>query len=84
MAKSCTRARRGSRELPQQDANIAKPHRTLPRSSVDDSGDSQFFVNLKDNFRLNGMYEVFGKVIKGQNVIDRIQRGDRIKSIRRV
>ncbi|MBL8066504.1 MAG: peptidylprolyl isomerase [Chthonomonadaceae bacterium] len=53
-------------------------------SPMDDSGDSQFFINLKDNFRLNGMYEVFGKVMKGQSVIDKIQRGDRITSIRRI
>ena len=53
-------------------------------SPMDDSGDSQFFVNLKDNFRLNGMYEVFGKVVKGQAVVDKVQRGDRILHMRRV
>lgn len=53
-------------------------------SPMDDSGDSQFFINLKDNFRLNGMYEVFAKVTKGQDVVMKIQRGDRIKSIKRV
>jgi cyclophilin family peptidyl-prolyl cis-trans isomerase len=53
-------------------------------SPMDDSGDSQWFINLKDNFRLNGMYEVFGSVIKGQNVVDKVERGDRITYIRRV
>lgn len=53
-------------------------------SPMDDSGDSQFFINLKDNFRLNGMYEVFGTVVKGTEVVDKIERGDRITSIRRV
>ena len=52
-------------------------------SPMDDSGDSQFFINLKDNFRLNGMYVVFAKVIKGQDIVDKIERGDRIKSIRK-
>lgn len=52
-------------------------------SPMDDSGDSQWFINLKDNFRLNGMYEVFGRVVEGQAVIDKIERGDRIRSIRR-
>jgi len=52
-------------------------------SPMDDSGDSQFFINIKDNFRLNGMYEVFGKVVKGFAVIDKIERGDRIVRIRR-
>ena len=52
-------------------------------SPMDDSGDSQFFVNLKDNFRLNGMYEVFGRVVEGQAVIDKVERGDRIEWVRR-
>ncbi|MBS1715034.1 MAG: peptidylprolyl isomerase [Armatimonadetes bacterium] len=52
-------------------------------SPMDDSGDSQFFINLKDNFRLNGMYEVFGKVVRGFAVVDKIERGDRILRIRR-
>lgn len=46
---------------------------------MSDTGDSQFFINLADNFRLNGMYEVFGEVVKGQDVVDRVQRGDRIR-----
>lgn len=51
-----------------------------PRS---DTGDSQWFVNLKDNHRLNGDYCVFGKVVgKGMDVVRKIERGDRIASIR--
>lgn len=53
-------------------------------SPMDDSGDSQFFINLKDNFRLNGMYEVFARVTKGQDIVMKIERGDRIRSIRRI
>lgn len=53
-------------------------------SPMDDSGDSQFFINLKDNFRLNGMYEVFAKVTSGQDVVMKIERGDKIKSIKRI
>lgn len=53
-------------------------------SPMDDSGDSQFFINLKDNFRLNGMYEVFARVTKGQDVVMKIERGDRIKSVKRI
>lgn len=52
-------------------------------SPMDDSGDSQFFINVADNHRLNGLYEVFGKVTEGKNVVDLIQRADRIVSIKR-
>lgn len=51
---------------------------------MSDTGDSQFFINLKDNFRLNGMYCVFGMVVEGNSVIAKIQRGDRILKAARV
>jgi cyclophilin family peptidyl-prolyl cis-trans isomerase len=54
----------------------------LARSQSVDSGDSQFFFNLKANHDLDGGYCVFGKVVKGTDVMDAIQQGDRIKSIR--
>jgi peptidyl-prolyl cis-trans isomerase B (cyclophilin B) len=54
----------------------------LARSSAPDSGDSQFFFNLKPNPDLDGKYCVFGKITKGLDVIDKIAIGDRIKSIR--
>jgi peptidyl-prolyl cis-trans isomerase B (cyclophilin B) len=46
------------------------------------TGDSQFFINLKPNPPLNGGYCVFGKVVKGMDVVDKIQQGDRISSMR--
>jgi peptidyl-prolyl cis-trans isomerase A (cyclophilin A) len=50
---------------------------SMARTSVVDSATSQFFINLKDNARLNhGFrdfgYAVFGKVTKGMEVIDAI------------
>jgi cyclophilin family peptidyl-prolyl cis-trans isomerase len=45
------------------------------------TGDSQFFINLKANTQLNGDYCVFGKVVKGLDVVDKIQQGDRISSV---
>jgi peptidyl-prolyl cis-trans isomerase B (cyclophilin B) len=53
-------------------------------SPMDDSGDSQFFINLKANHRLNGMYVVFGTTVSGQRVVDAVERGDRILTVRRV
>lgn len=51
-------------------------------SPMSDTGDSQFFINLKDNHRLNGLYVVFGRVVQGFDVVDKSERGDRIKAIK--
>jgi peptidylprolyl isomerase len=37
-----------------------------------DTGGSQFFINLVDNVRLDPKHPVFGEVIAGMNVVDRI------------
>lgn len=47
-----------------------------------DTGDGQLFVNLVDNFRLDHEYTVFARVIDGMDVVDRVQEGDVIESIR--
>jgi cyclophilin family peptidyl-prolyl cis-trans isomerase len=46
-----------------------------------DTGDSQIFVNLVDNFRLDHNYTVFARVIEGVEAVDAIQEGDVIESI---
>ena len=46
-----------------------------------DSGDAQWFVNLRDNLRLNRDYTLFGEVVEGMDVIDGILEGDTIASI---
>ena len=46
-----------------------------------DTGDGQFYINLIDNARLDGDYTVFGDVITGLDVMDRIQEGDVIESV---
>ena len=45
-----------------------------------DTGDSQFFINMKHNDFLDGDYCVFGKVIQGMDNVPKIQKGDTIKS----
>ena len=52
----------------------------MARTNVPDSATSQFFINLKDNGFLNKAeaqdgvgYCVFGKVIDGQDVVDKIK-----------
>ena len=46
------------------------------------SGDSQFYVTLSPQPHLDGKYTVFGKVIEGLEVARKIERGDRIISLR--
>jgi cyclophilin family peptidyl-prolyl cis-trans isomerase len=41
-----------------------------------DTGDAQFFINLVDNKRLDHDYTVFGEVISGMDVVDKIRAGD--------
>ena len=45
-----------------------------------DSADSQFFVMLGTAPSLDNQYTVFGKVVEGFENIQKIQRGDKIKS----
>ncbi len=46
-----------------------------------DTGDAQWFVNLRDNLRLDRDYTVFGDVISGMDIVDGILEGDAIGSI---
>ncbi len=47
-----------------------------------DTGDGQLYINLVDNFRLDHDYTVFARTLSGLPVVDRIQEGDVIDSIR--
>lgn len=51
----------------------------MARTSDPNSATSQFFINVADNgmldFPNNGGYAVFGKVIKGMDVVDKIKSG---------
>ena len=41
--------------------------------------DSQIYILRKDSAGLNGKYVIFGKVVSGMDVVDKIQAGDVIK-----
>ena len=47
-----------------------------------DTGGSQFFFTLSPQPHLDGGYTVFGRVIGGEEVLDRIRQGDRIVAVR--
>ena len=46
-----------------------------------DTGGSQFFIALSEQPHLDGGYTVFGQVVAGDEILDRIVPGDRIEAI---
>jgi len=50
----------------------------MARSQAPDSASAQFYVALRPLPELDGRYAVFGRVVKGMEVVDAIQQGDRI------
>lgn len=44
-----------------------------------DTGSAQFFVNTAHNLHLDGRYTVFGKVVKGMQVVYALEEGDVIE-----
>ena len=64
---------------------IAHPRGTVGMSTRGhDTGDAQWFINLKDNPRLVRDYTVFAEVVEGMDVVDGILEGDRVASMREV
>lgn len=59
-----------------------------PRGSVGmstrghDTGDEQWFINLRDNRRLVRDYTVWAMVVDGMDVVDQILEGDEVASMR--
>jgi peptidyl-prolyl cis-trans isomerase B (cyclophilin B) len=45
---------------------------SMARSQDPDSAGSQFFIVLKDSNFLDGQYTVFGRVISGMEIVDKI------------
>jgi peptidyl-prolyl cis-trans isomerase B (cyclophilin B) len=54
----------------------------MARSQFPDSASSQFYFALADLAFLDGSYAVFGYVTSGVEVVDKIQQGDRIDSVK--
>ena len=48
----------------------------MARASDPDSANSQFFICLADAPFLDGKYTVFGEVVSGMDVVDKIKKGD--------
>ena len=48
----------------------------MARSQNPNSANSQFFIMFQDGHFLNGNYTVFGKVLSGMDIVDKIKKGD--------
>jgi peptidyl-prolyl cis-trans isomerase B (cyclophilin B) len=53
----------------------------MARANSPNSGGSQFYICLGDQPNLNGQYTVFGQVVSGMDVVNKITQGDVIRSI---
>jgi len=49
---------------------------SMARTNEPDSANSQFFIVFYPRFSLDHKYTVFGRVIAGMDVVDRIERGE--------
>lgn len=54
----------------------------MARASLPDSSGSQFYICLKPQPHLDGQYTTFGGVIQGMDVVDLLQIGDVMTTIR--
>lgn len=58
-------------ELPNKHSNV-RGCVAMAKTNEPNSATSQFYVNLKDNVRLDSNYSVFGAVVDGMSVVDAI------------
>jgi peptidyl-prolyl cis-trans isomerase B (cyclophilin B) len=54
----------------------------MARSQDPDSAGSQFYITLGPAHFLDGQYTVFGRVVKGMELVDGIRPGDRMKTVK--
>ena len=75
------RAGMGGSDLPDLKEEFSDlPHErgtlSMARSQDPNSANSQFFICFKESSFLDRQYTVFGKVIEGMEIVDKIKRGD--------
>jgi len=58
-------------ELPNKHSNV-RGSVAMAKTSQPNSATSQFYINLIDSTRLDSNYSVFGKVVAGIDVVDKI------------
>ena len=75
------RAGQGGSDLPDLKEEFSNlPHErgtlSMARSQNPNSANSQFFICFKEASFLDKQYTVFGKVIEGMELVDKIKKGD--------
>ena len=75
------RAGMGGSDLPDLKEEFSDlPHQrgtlSMARSQDPNSANSQFFICFKESSFLDRQYTVFGKVIEGMELVDKIKRGN--------
>ena len=76
-----SRAGMGGSDLPDLKEEFSDlPHErgtlSMARSQDPNSANSQFFICFKEASFLDRQYTVFGKVVEGMDLVDKIKRGD--------
>lgn len=75
----------GGRFLVDELGTIAHPRGSVGMSTRGhDTGDTQWFINLRDNARLVSAYTVFGVVVAGMDAVDDVLVGDEMYVMREV
>jgi peptidylprolyl isomerase/peptidyl-prolyl cis-trans isomerase B (cyclophilin B) len=54
----------------------------MARAQHPDSAGSQFYITFGPQPNLDGNYTVFGRVVSGMEHVDKIQVGDKMKSVK--
>ena len=77
------RAGMGGSDLPDLDSEFTSEPFVrgtvgMARAQSPNSANSQFFIMLEDSPHLNNQYTVWGKVVKGMDVVDKIKKGDQL------
>ncbi len=70
----------GGSELASLPAERGLPHLrgavAMARSQAEESGNSQFYIMFGSRLSMDRSYTVFGRVIRGMNFVDSIERGE--------
>jgi len=66
------------------DTNFGRGTIGAARTNDPDTANSQFFICFQDCSFLNGQYTVWGEVVEGMDLVDRIKRGEPVQDPDRI
>jgi len=66
------------------DTNFGRGVIGAARTDDPDSANSQFFICFQDCSNLNGQYTVWGEVVDGMDLVDKIKRGEPVQDPDRI